>query len=391
MSKSNVPELRLEGFEGEWDKCLLSDVVSVVGGGTPSTQTPAFWGGDIDWFSPSEIGNDPVAPRSRLKITAEGLASSSAQLLPANRTVLFTSRASIGHSAILRHEAATNQGFQSFIVNSNTDVEFIYALTPYIKTHALRRASGSTFLEVSAQNLREIPMVIPAPDEQKAIGAIFTRVDTTIVSHKKKLDLFKQTKTSLLQRMFPADGATVPELRLGGFEGEWRKVQISDIATRHDSERIPVTKKDRAPGSTPYYGANGIQDYVEGYTHDGSFVLVAEDGANDLENYPVEYVTGKIWVNNHAHVLQAIPDISSGYFLKTAIFRADVKSLLVGGGRAKLNSAQLMELSFLVPSLDEQQAIGAVFSKLDTLISAEAQYIDKLTQTKTALLQKMFV
>ena len=86
-----------------------------------------------------------------------------------------------------------------------------------------------------------------------------------------------------------------------------------------DNKRKPVTKSAREAGTYPYYGANGIQDYVSGYTHKGEFILIAEDGANDLKNYPVQYVNGEIWVNNHAHVLQSKGKISDSKFLKYSI------------------------------------------------------------------------
>ena len=89
---------------------------------------------------------------------------------------------------------------------------------------------------------------------------------------------------------------------------------MSEIADRFDNLRVPVAANLRVSGDTPYYGANGIQDYVEGYTHDGEYVLVAEDGASDLKNYPVNYVNGRIWVNNHAHVLQGKNNIASNRF-----------------------------------------------------------------------------
>ena len=86
----------------------------------------------------------------------------------------------------------------------------------------------------------------------------------------------------------------VPELRFKGFTDEWEQRKVSDVSDRYDNLRVPVAANLRIKGSTPYYGANGIQDYVEGYTHDGEFVLVAEDGANDLKNYPVNYVNGRV-------------------------------------------------------------------------------------------------
>lgn len=90
---------------------------------------------------------------------------------------------------------------------------------------------------------------------------------------------------------------------------------MENIADRYDNLRIPVAANLRVSGTTPYYGANGIQDYVEGFTHEGEFVLVAEDGANDLKNYPVRCVNGRIWVNNHAHVLQGKQYYCDNYFL----------------------------------------------------------------------------
>lgn len=133
--------------------------------------------------------------------------------------------------------------------------------------------------------------------------------------------------------------------------------------------RIPVAASLRVAGTTPYYGANGIQDYVEGYTHNGEFILVAEDGANDLKNYPVKCVKGRIWVNNHAHVLQGKCACADNQFLAYAISQADIESLLVGGGRAKLNAETLMDIELLLPSKDEQIQIGHYLARLDHLIT----------------------
>ena len=141
------------------------------------------------------------------------------------------------------------------------------------------------------------------------------------------------------------------------------------MANRFDNLRIPVAANLRIPGTTPYYGANGIQDYVDGFTHDGEFVLVAEDGANDLKNYPVKCVNGRIWVNNHAHVLQSKPDLADNQFLAYSISQADIESLLVGGGRAKLNAEVMMGIELIIPGLQEQAAIGRYLRQLDDLIT----------------------
>ena len=130
-----------------------------------------------------------------------------------------------------------------------------------------------------------------------------------------------------------------------------------------------MAAKLRIPGVTPYYGANGIQDYVDGFTHEGEFVLVAEDGANDLKNYPVKCVNGRIWVNNHAHVLQSKPEMADNKFLAYSISQADIEALLVGGGRSKLNAEVMMSIELVMPSLPEQIAIGRCMTRLDYLIT----------------------
>ncbi len=149
----------------------------------------------------------------------------------------------------------------------------------------------------------------------------------------------------------------------------WEQRKVSDVSDRYDNLRVPVAENLRIKGTTPYYGANGIQDYVDGYTHDGEYILVAEDGANDLKNYPVNYVNGRIWVNNHAHVLQAKKSLADNRFLGYAVSIADIESVLVGGGRAKLNADELMNISILFPNKDEQIKISSFISSLDNLIT----------------------
>lgn len=149
----------------------------------------------------------------------------------------------------------------------------------------------------------------------------------------------------------------------------WEQRKVREVTDRYDNLRIPVAANLRVAGTTPYYGANGIQDYVEGYTHDGEFILVAEDGANDLKNYPVKCVKGRIWVNNHAHVLQGKCAYADNQFLAYAISQADIESLLVGGGRAKLNAETLMDIELLLPIKDEQIQIGHYLARLDHLIT----------------------
>lgn len=181
-----------------------------------------------------------------------------------------------------------------------------------------------------------------------------------------------------------------PQMRFKGFNDDWKQRKVSELADRYDNLRVPITASERVAGETPYYGANGIQDYVEGFTHDGEFILVAEDGANDLQNYPVQYVDGKVWVNNHAHVLQAKEETVDNKFLMNALKHTNIEPYLVGGGRAKLNADVMMKIDFKVPKLLEQVQLGKFFDNLDHLITLHKRKLAKLKELKKGYLQKLF-
>lgn len=198
-----IPEIRFKGFSGAWEEKELGvDVAEIIGGGTPSTSISEFWNGDIDWYSPTEIGNNVYAEGSQKKITALGLKNSSAKILPAGNTVLFTSRAGIGDMAILAKPGATNQGFQSFIVKDGFSPYFIYSAGKQIKEFALKHASGSTFLEISGKQLGRMVILIPNFEEQTAIGNYFQKLDMLINQHQQQITKLKNIKQACLSKMF---------------------------------------------------------------------------------------------------------------------------------------------------------------------------------------------
>lgn len=195
----NVPEIRFPGFTAPWEQRKLGDIAEIVGGGTPSTSNPAYWDGDIDWYAPAEMEGKRYATSSVRKITELGLQKSSAKVLPAERTVLFTSRAGIGKMAILKRPGATNQGFQSLVIGDSFNPYFIYSMGEEIKSKAERVASGSTFLEISGKMLGNIEISVPSKQEQDAIAEYFERLDDLITLHQRKCDEEKQKKKALMQ------------------------------------------------------------------------------------------------------------------------------------------------------------------------------------------------
>lgn len=197
-----VPKRRFKGFKREWEIKKLGDIAEVIGGGTPSTSNPEFWNGNINWYSPTEIGKDVYVTESQKKITELGLQNSSATKLPAHKTILFTSRAGIGDMAILAEGATTNQGFQSLVIDNANCVYFIYSMGYKIKKYALKNASGSTFLEISGKELAKTPIIVTSLEEQQKIGAFFKNLDDQIEAEEAKLEKLKQMKEAYLEEMF---------------------------------------------------------------------------------------------------------------------------------------------------------------------------------------------
>ncbi len=187
---------RLKGFNQAWQKVRLGDIAEIIGGGTPSTQITSFWNGSINWFTPTEIGITKYVYKSQRTITPLGLKNSSAKLLPIG-TILLTSRASIGDCAILKVVATTNQGFQSLIPLEKINNEFLYYLILTLKNKLLKLASGSTFLEVSPNKIKNLLIPLPPLNEQIAIANILSTLDNEIISLKNKKRQFENIKKAL--------------------------------------------------------------------------------------------------------------------------------------------------------------------------------------------------
>ena len=169
------------------------------------------------------------------------------------------------------------------------------------------------------------------------------------------------------------------ERLLDGETVEWKTLGDKEYISIENNARKAVNSMSRIPGNTPYYGANNIQDYVEGYTHDGVYVLIAEDGTASVEHYSIQWAEGKIWANNHVHVIQGTEKINNRflyYFLKTVNYTP----FLVGGGRAKLTKAKLQEIPFPIPPLRVQARIVEIldkFTQLEAELEAELEARNK--------------
>ena len=187
MEKKKKPAIRFKGFTDSWEQRKLGELAEIVGGGTPSTSVESYWDGDIDWYAPAEIGEQIYLKSSQRKITEEGLNKSSAKVLPVG-TVLFTSRAGIGKTAILLKEGCTNQGFQSIVPNKDKlDSYFIFTRSEELKRYGETVGAGSTFVEVSGKQMANMELMMPTiMDEQQKIGEYFSNLDHLITLHQRE-------------------------------------------------------------------------------------------------------------------------------------------------------------------------------------------------------------
>lgn len=276
------------------------------------------------------------------------------------------------------------------VTDSEYFIQFVRADKMQKKLTGANPGSAITNL-VPMSEIKKWDILIPSKKEQILVGLFLKKLDNTITLHQRKLDQLKELKKAYLQVMFPEKDEIVPRMRFVDFEGEWELCKLGDVANRYDNLRVPITASKRISGNTPYYGANGIQDFVEGYTHDGEFILVAEDGANDLKDYPVQYVNGKVWVNNHAHVLQAKQSIANNKFLMNAIKNINIELFLVGGSRAKLNADIMMKLEINMPVKNEQIRVSEFCTQLDNITTIYQNKLNQLKSLKKSYLQNMFI
>lgn len=356
-----------------WEQCKLGEVADIVGGGTPSTAISEFWDGDIDWYAPAEIEDQIFVNSSQKKITTEGLNNSSAKMLPVG-TVLFTSRAGIGKTAILTKEGCTNQGFQSIIPHKDElDSYFIFSRTDELKRYGETVGAGSTFVEVSGKQMANMTISIPATmGEQRQIGTYFRNIDHLITLHQSKAESWKTRKNRFLT-----------------ISWEQRKVGA-----------LLIERNEQSPMSIEYplmaFIANeGVEPKGERYdrsslvtdtenklykrTEFGDFIYSSnnlETGSIGLNKY------GKACISPVYSIFQPT-GIADSDFLGRRLVRKDFINAMVKWrqgviyGQWRIHESDFLKIEISVPSVKEQRKIGAYLDELDHLITLHQRKLNR--------------
>ena len=388
----NVPHLRFPEFSGEWVTKSINDLAVVIGGGTPDTTVKSYWDGEIQWFTPSEIGKNKYVDSSLRTITEVGLNNSSAKLLPPN-TILLSSRATIGECSLSLRECATNQGFQC-LVSKKCNVDFLYYLIQTKKKDLIRKSCGSTFLEISANEVRKIQVSVPSDVEQQKIAELLSLIDERIATQNKIIEKLQSLIKGLID-----DIITLKCGQLVAFETLYSKAGEGGTPTTsntefYDNGNIPFIKIDDL--SNKYLSAN--KDYITELglkkssawlipTHSIIYSNGATIGAISINKYPVCTKQG---------ILGIVPNTNIDveflyYFMQSSYFQKEVERVVTEG---TMKTAYLKDINHIkcpIPDLDRQKEISHLLSVLSLKEDVERQLLQKYQIQKQYLLRKMFI
>ena len=364
----NVPPLRFPEFSGVWKKCTINDLATVVGGGTPDTTVKSYWGGDIQWFTPSEIGKNKYVDFSKRTITRDGLDNSSAKLLPLH-TILLSSRATVGECSIASNECTTNQGFQSLIAKQ-CNIDFLYYLIQTKKKDLIRNACGSTFLEISANEIRKIKVAVPVQNEQEQIAKLLSLVDERIATQNKIIEKYESLINGIIQNITLHNK---PNIRIY----ECLKCCSS---TLQESEVLES-------GYYPVYGANGIVGYLDNYNTQSEAIYIIKDGSGVGT---VSYVPGKCSATGTLSILQA----KEGYSLPYLYYLLKVfnfEPYKTGMAIPHIYFKDYGKAKIFCPSYSEQLRYAKLLSVIDDNLLAEQNILTNFGLQKQYLLHHMFI
>ena len=391
-NKCNVPHLRFPEFCGEWETKSINDLADVIGGGTPDTTVKSYWDGEIQWFTPSEIGKNKFVDASLRTITEDGLNNSSAKLLPPN-TILLSSRATIGECSLSLRECATNQGFQS-LVSKKCNIDFLYYLIQTKKKDLIRKSCGSTFLEISANEVRKIQVSVPSDVEQQKIAELLSLIDKRIATQNKIIEDLKKLKSAICEKHYS--------------QAEKQIVCVADLGEPFNVGNL--AKDDLAETGIPcviygelftIYGETISQ--IESHTNRTEGMILSKKGdllfpssttvdAMSLIAPSVINVDGVI-LGGDMFGIHISTNFNAQYlsYYFNHIVKRQLAKFAKGSTIIHLHYTDIEKARLLLPSLEEQNKMANCLISLDEKIRVEKSYLQLLDKQKAYLLRQMFI
>lgn len=243
-------------------------------------------------------------------------------------------------------------------------------------------STGATQKAITIEGLKKIKLRVPEYNKQDRIGSVLENIERIIKYKQQQLSEYDQLIKSRFVEMFGDPAFNSLNLPLRRFDS---------ICENLDSKRRPITATERVRGIYPYYGASGIVDYVDGYLFDEDILLISEDGANLLaRSTPIAFsVKGKVWVNNHAHVVR-FNEIATQKYVEYFFSMVDISEHILGSAQPKLNQSKLNSLLIPMPSLDNQRLFYGFINHLDKLKFVVQKSLDETQKLFDSLMQEYF-
>lgn len=245
-----------------------------------------------------------------------------------------------------------------------------------------REARGVAQKGIYLKQLSSLSINVPQMDEQRRIAAVLDKVSDLIAKRRQQLDKLDELVKARFVEMF-GDPETNPK--------GWQRQRLDEICENLDNRRVPITSTNRKAGIYPYYGASGIVDYVDDYIFDEDILLISEDGANlVMRSTPIAFsVSGKVWVNNHAHVV-CFDSQATQKYIEICFSLTDISGYITGTAQPKLNQAKLNAMMFCIPPLAMQKQFANFVEQTEKSKLTLQQSLDKLEVLKKALMQQYF-
>ncbi|EES68148.2 restriction endonuclease subunit S [Bacteroides thetaiotaomicron] len=390
----NVPHLRFPEFSGEWETKSINDLADVIGGGTPDTTVKSYWDGGIQWFTPSEIGKNKFVDASLRTITEDGLNNSSAKLLPPN-TILLSSRATIGECSLSLRECATNQGFQS-LVSKKCNVDFLYYLIQTKKKDLIRKSCGSTFLEISANEVRKIQVSVPSDVEQQKIAGLLSLIDKRIATQNKIIEDLKKLKSAIVEMLLCNQNGESFKLRdVGCF------VRGLTYANEDVTENKAATTVIRANNLN--YGNNVDKDEVvyvnktpttSQILRKGDIVICMANGSSSLvgKNSYYPFNDGQSTIGAFCGIYRTSYPFVKWLMQSQRYKRLVYQSLQGGNGAiANLNGDDILNMSFPLIENGKSQSIIFAIDAIEKSLMVNKSLQRLYYTQKSYLLKQMFI
>ncbi len=412
MNEKKAPEIRFKGFTDDWEQRKLGEVGETYTGLSGKSKDD-FGHGSGKFITYMNVFSNPVASSNM----TEAIEIDDSQNKVQFGDVLFTTSSEtpdeVGMSSVWL-ENAENTYLNSFCFGYRPTTEYNpYYLAYMLRSSSMRKkitflAQGISRYNISKNKMMDIEMPIPSIDEQKQIGEYFRNLDNLITLHQRKHKKLLSVKKSMLEKMFPQNGAKVPEIRFEGFTDDWEQRKLGDMVSF--SKGSGYSKGDMKEDGTPiilygrlYTKYETIISEVDTFVDEkkgsvfskGGEVIVPASGetAEDISIASVVEKSG-VLLGGDLNIITP-PDEMDSAFLAISISNGkphnDMAKMAQGKSVVHLHNTDLEKIDLPYPSYDEQRRISGFFSDLDNLITLHQRELDKLVNIKKSMLEKMFV